>query len=261
MSYLSDRRLAKAVALLKVAAFTSGRDEVALHDCLLLEHVMWSRPEQAPVVRDWLLAHALPDACDADISVQLDAAYLEVRLDHLACLHTLPPQADLPPPSQLCRASCCEQAPSAGAAVWQQLAAARETLQGVALAATLQAARAVPALEASPWLAPDEARAAADSLKHAAAAHRSDACALLREVVAMECALRAHAPPHAVALLLPSRWLALAKAAREQALAAEDRLRTAIPPCGHRIARSYCAACLDGMGLIQASSRGRTRAA
>jgi MoxR-like ATPase len=86
VSYLSDRRLTKAITLLKVAAFTSGRDEVALHDCLLLEHVMWSRPEQAPVVRDWLLAHALPDACDADISVQLDAAYLEVRLVRLACV-------------------------------------------------------------------------------------------------------------------------------------------------------------------------------
>jgi MoxR-like ATPase len=77
--YLSDRRLTKAVKMLKVAAFASGRDEVALHDCLLLEHVMWSRPEEAPALREWLLARALPHTADAeDLNAALDAAYLEV---------------------------------------------------------------------------------------------------------------------------------------------------------------------------------------
>jgi MoxR-like ATPase len=77
--YLSDRRLTKAVKMLKVAAFASGRDEVALHDCLLLEHVMWSRPEEAPALREWLLARALPHSVDAeDLNAALDAAYLEV---------------------------------------------------------------------------------------------------------------------------------------------------------------------------------------
>jgi hypothetical protein len=139
--------------------------------------------------------------------------------------------------------------------VHTQLAAAHDTLAGLALDATVQAARTVPALLGTPWMAPDDARTAADALARAAAARRAQAGALLREVMTMECALRTHAPPHVVALLLPSRWLALAKAARERALSAEDRLRTAIPPCGHRIARSFCASCLDGMNLIQRDER------
>ena len=113
----------------------------------------------------------------------------------------------------------------------------------------------MPALARSMWMAPAEARAASGVLAHAASERRAQAATLLREVLLMQCALRAHAPPHAVALLLPSRWLALAKHAREQALASESKLRTAIPPCGHRIARSYCAACLDGMGLLQREER------
>ena len=51
--------------------------QVALHDCLLLEHVMWSRPEQAPTLRAWLLVRALPEVHDVDLDADLDAAYFE----------------------------------------------------------------------------------------------------------------------------------------------------------------------------------------
>ena len=49
---VSDRRLRKAAALLRVAAATCGRDAVCVADALLLEHVLWKRgAEQAANVR------------------------------------------------------------------------------------------------------------------------------------------------------------------------------------------------------------------
>ena len=234
-TYVSDRRLTKVIGLLKVAAYVNGRAEVALHDCLLLEHVMWARPEQAPALREWLLEHALPKPAvvTADLSAAMDATFLE-----------------------LCRIACSEADPrERGAVVQAQLTLVRQGLESAALGAALQRAQTAPAVAQSIWLTPKDATAAAGVLSHAAAVCCEEALALLREVLAMECALRVHAPPHAVALLLPGRWLALAKTAREQALSVESRLRTAIPPCGHRIARSYCATCLGGMGLLHTEAR------
>jgi hypothetical protein len=50
-----DRRLLKAVALLRVSAYTCGRRCVDESDALLLEHVLWQRPEDAPRIRDFVL--------------------------------------------------------------------------------------------------------------------------------------------------------------------------------------------------------------
>lgn len=41
--------------MLRVAAYTCGRLSVNEFDTLLLQHVVWQRPEEAPRVRDWLL--------------------------------------------------------------------------------------------------------------------------------------------------------------------------------------------------------------
>eukprot|EP00891_Asterochloris_glomerata_P000565 jgi/Astpho2/565/gw1.00013.152.1_t len=59
--YVSDRRLVKAVALMQVAAYTSGRDTVTLDDCLLLQHILWQRPEEASRISDWLLSQMAED--------------------------------------------------------------------------------------------------------------------------------------------------------------------------------------------------------
>ena len=53
--YVSDRRLVKAVALMQVAAYTSGRSRLAEYDCLLLRHILWQRPDEAERIYDWLL--------------------------------------------------------------------------------------------------------------------------------------------------------------------------------------------------------------
>ena len=57
--YVSDRRLVKSAAMLRVAAWTSGRAEVSESDALLLEHVCWNSPKEAPVIRQWLMERTL----------------------------------------------------------------------------------------------------------------------------------------------------------------------------------------------------------
>ncbi len=52
--YVSDRRWVKIVQLLRVAAFTEGRDAVLLPDAWLLDFCLWDRPEQVTEVREFL---------------------------------------------------------------------------------------------------------------------------------------------------------------------------------------------------------------
>ena len=44
-----------------MAAYTSGRDTVTLDDCLLLQHILWQRPEEASRISDWLLSQMAED--------------------------------------------------------------------------------------------------------------------------------------------------------------------------------------------------------
>ena len=59
--YVSDRRLVKSVALLRVAAYTNGRAAVSEFDCLLLANVLWQRPSEANTVREWILERLAQD--------------------------------------------------------------------------------------------------------------------------------------------------------------------------------------------------------
>lgn len=56
-TYVSDRRLVKAVVLLQVAAYTSGRSRVMDYDTLLLRNVLCYDPADERHVTDWLLQH------------------------------------------------------------------------------------------------------------------------------------------------------------------------------------------------------------
>jgi MoxR-like ATPase len=57
--YVSDRRWVKIVQLLRVAAYTEGRTLVLWPDCWLLQHCLWSRPEQHAMIREWFDTSAL----------------------------------------------------------------------------------------------------------------------------------------------------------------------------------------------------------
>lgn len=61
---ISDRRLKKAVDLLRVSAATNGRNEVDLSDLLLLKDCLWNHPENAPklhkILKDTLRSFSRP---------------------------------------------------------------------------------------------------------------------------------------------------------------------------------------------------------
>ena len=56
----------------QVAAYTSGRKAVTRHDCLLLQHVLWQRPAEAPRIGDYILKQlgAEDDMRQADYILQ-----------------------------------------------------------------------------------------------------------------------------------------------------------------------------------------------
>lgn len=55
--YISDRRWRKTVKFLKVAAWTNGHDELSVWDCWLLQHCLWDRPEEQPLISEWYRRH------------------------------------------------------------------------------------------------------------------------------------------------------------------------------------------------------------
>lgn len=46
---------------MQVAAYTNGRDVVSVYDCLLLQHVLWNRPDEAERIADWMLGQLAND--------------------------------------------------------------------------------------------------------------------------------------------------------------------------------------------------------
>lgn len=50
---VSDRRWRKIVKLLQTSALTNGSQEVSMWDCWLLQHCLWSAPEDRKKVQDW----------------------------------------------------------------------------------------------------------------------------------------------------------------------------------------------------------------
>ena len=59
--YVSDRRLVKSIQLLQVSAYCNGRDAVTEYDLLLLQHVLWQKPENADRIADWVLSQLSAD--------------------------------------------------------------------------------------------------------------------------------------------------------------------------------------------------------
>merc|ERR1712093_693653 len=59
--YVSDRRLIKAVNMLKVVAFTNGRVQVSTFDCLLLQHCLWHKPEEQERIFEFILSKMSAD--------------------------------------------------------------------------------------------------------------------------------------------------------------------------------------------------------
>lgn len=45
----------------QVGAYCNGRDSVSEYDCLLLQHLLWQRPEQADRINDWVVGQLSVD--------------------------------------------------------------------------------------------------------------------------------------------------------------------------------------------------------
>lgn len=58
---VSDRRLLKAVGALKVSAAANGRKAVSLLDCLLLQHIFWSKSEDRERIEMFLWDNIVTD--------------------------------------------------------------------------------------------------------------------------------------------------------------------------------------------------------
>ena len=69
----SDRRLRKAVTVMKVAAASAGRSEIGLLDTLLLQYILWSKKGDDEIIRDWILKHVVPEVDLEGIRYILDS--------------------------------------------------------------------------------------------------------------------------------------------------------------------------------------------
>ncbi len=74
---INDRRWKKIIRLLRTSAFLNGRSSVDLMDCFLMEHCLWSRPDQREVIRD-IVAAAIREH-GYTLAVNLTALRKEIR--------------------------------------------------------------------------------------------------------------------------------------------------------------------------------------
>ena len=61
--------------MLRVSAFTNGRRAVNEYDALLLQHVLWQRPEEAERIREWLLQRIVKDRGTQQVQYLLSGLY------------------------------------------------------------------------------------------------------------------------------------------------------------------------------------------
>lgn len=169
-----------ATAPYVAAAYTNGRATVSEFDCLLLANVLWQRPSEAALVRDWILERLAQDRGVDQVQ------YLLAGLFGRAC------RADGDP--VVCEALRAEAASLRGV-LTSQISSLAGTTSG-----------SLPALRDHLWLSPPEAERAAQTLGPLFGKVRRGLEKLLREVLTLEVALERNTEPHIMALLLPDYW-------------------------------------------------------
>mmetsp|Transcript_4042 Transcript_4042/g.14128 ORF Transcript_4042/g.14128 Transcript_4042/m.14128 type:complete len:532 (+) Transcript_4042:3-1598(+) len=176
--YVSDRRLVKAVRMLKVAAYTCGRRTVNEFDCVLLKHVVWQKPEEAGKVADWLLQRLATERGMKQVK------YLTAGLYGRAC-----------------RADGDEETCTA-------LAKEAETLKQVIVSQLeqLEGDESLPALAHHLWLDPAEGARIKQTLTPMLDKARTEQQTLLKDVLTLEVALSRRTEPHILALAMPDYW-------------------------------------------------------
>eukprot|EP00892_Ulva_mutabilis_P012353 jgi/Ulvmu1/9490/UM052_0060.1 len=188
-SYVSDRRLVKAVAVLQVAAYTNGRTVVTLHDTLLLRHMLWSRPEDEERIHDWLLQRLA-----AQGGSERQVGFLLSSLFGRTC-HSMQDEAQL-------------------AVIQEELAGLRDVLVETLAADTRAAGSAAPDGGAdgfasslqSLWLSEEDAGAIGEALAPKMRKAREGLTATLFETVTLELAVERRAEAFVLASVMPRYW-------------------------------------------------------
>jgi MoxR-like ATPase len=202
--YCSDRRLVKAVALLRTAAWADGRAAVARRDAMLLRHVLWQRPGESAAIGDWLVGALADDAADGGGSGGGGVgapSYLFGGLFGRACIASSSSSSSM-------KANGPLNDVAADLAALQQVLESRLGSLEESAAAASSSARGGEETggSSSLWLSADESEALDAALSprlERAAARARD---LLFEVATLSAALEAGAEAVTLADLLPRRW-------------------------------------------------------
>ena len=160
--YVSDRRFAKSVTLLQVAAHANGAKEVTPYDCLLLEFVLTQRPGDADKIRTFVLD-----------SIASDAAVTRAELTFMGAFGRAMRASEFGADTEMVALqSEVVQLASFLASMWQSLGA------------TLDAE--FPLLTSNVWVGPAAAAQATQVLPPALRDLRAKVEALLREVLLLQ---------------------------------------------------------------------------
>ncbi|XRB00568.1 ATPase RavA [Pycnococcus provasolii] len=187
--YVSDRRMLKAVNLLKVSAYTCGRAEVSSFDCLLLEHVLWTVPEDAEKVRDWLLRN-----------LTMDEGLDQVQYLLAGCF------------ARACRIGADYVDGGGGGSTIDASTVKADAKALVELLSTKYNATATalddgfPGITGHLWLGEDTAEGAISALTPLLERNKKKIKTLLDEAAVLEAAAEGATEPHILAELLPQQW-------------------------------------------------------
>eukprot|EP00238_Polyblepharides_amylifera_P007349 CAMPEP_0196585576 /NCGR_PEP_ID=MMETSP1081-20130531/51182_1 /TAXON_ID=36882 /ORGANISM="Pyramimonas amylifera, Strain CCMP720" /LENGTH=497 /DNA_ID=CAMNT_0041907171 /DNA_START=285 /DNA_END=1778 /DNA_ORIENTATION=+ len=182
--YVSDRRLIKIVTMLRVMAYTNGRRAVNVYDCLMLQHTMWQRPEEADIIQSWVLERAAQDKGTDQVSYLLSGVFRR------AC-HA---QKDDGPDMDACLALKKETEQLREVLV-QQLIELEESKDG-----------AIPILRDHLWLSKSDIKRTSQTLAPMLKKARLSLERLLDDALTLEVALEKGPEPYMLALLLPEYW-------------------------------------------------------
>ncbi|KAJ9530019.1 hypothetical protein QJQ45_023301, partial [Haematococcus lacustris] len=163
-----------------VAAYCNGRDSVSEYDCLLLQHVLWQRPEQSERIADWVLGQLSVD--DGLKQVR----YLLNGLFNRACraLGNSDKVAEL-----------VGEVDEVRAVLTQRYVQVASSLEG-----------GFPAVLQNLWLSAEESGAVATALQPKLEKTRSAIEEVLHDTVTLATALRSGSDPVTMANLMPRYW-------------------------------------------------------
>lgn len=178
--YVSDRRLLKAISIMKVSAFTNGRSQVSLEDCMLLQHLMWQRPAESGRIGDWLVQQLAVGSTSKQCKSLFNSLFT--------------------------RTMKAFQDETVMKELLQEVTALKQVLVSQLVESRQTSGGNVPRLTQHLWLGQEDAKAAATSLAPKLRAGRKDLTALLSDTVSLEVCLTRNETVVATATLLPEMW-------------------------------------------------------